>query len=144
MRGPEKMFRYLPSGSCGTPLGIVGALPQGARQRNPRSNLRAMRHLRHDRQVAPHQSQALAHANQAEAHICLSKRRVKPSASVRNTKIDSIATTRQFYLNFRRPAVFYNVSQRFLHDSKETEAYVLRDLFRNVLMNKLHSKVVLQ
>lgn len=60
---PEKMFRYLPSGSCGTPLGIVGALPQGARQRNPRSNLRAMRHLRLDRQVAPHQSQALAHAD---------------------------------------------------------------------------------
>ena len=52
--------------------------------------------------------------------------------------------TSQFYPNLRCPAVLYHVSQRFLHDSKQTKTYVLRDPFGNLLMNKLHSKVVLQ
>ena len=52
--------------------------------------------------------------------------------------------TSRFYANLRRPAVLYNVSQRFLHDSKQTETYVLRNPLRNLLMNKLHSQVVLQ
>lgn len=76
-----------------------------------------MRHLRFDRKVAPDQSQALAHADQAET-IFFRKRRVESCPGVRDAEIDLIAMMSELHLGLRRSAVLHDVTQGLLRDSK--------------------------
>jgi hypothetical protein len=52
--------------------------------------------------------------------------------------------TRQLYLSFRRSAVLHDVLQSLLHDPKQAQGHILRNLSRNVMVDKLDLQVVLR
>jgi translation initiation factor 2 beta subunit (eIF-2beta)/eIF-5 len=64
-------------------------------------------------------------------------------AGVGDAKVNSIDVARQVNLGIGGSAVLHNVLQRLLRDPKQAQSYILRNLSRNVMVDKPDLQAVL-
>src|SRR5260370_8431815 len=69
--------------------------------------------------------------------------RAESHAGVVNAEIDSSAMTRQPSLGLRSSAGLHDVPQGLLRDPKQAQSHLVRNLPRNMVMDKLNLQIVL-
>src|SRR6266853_6250416 len=70
--------------------------------------------------------------------------RAESCAGIGDAEIDSIVMTRQLNLGLRSFAVLHDVPQGLLHDPKQAQSHLVRNLSRNMVIDKLDLQIVLQ
>src|ERR1700757_4480961 len=90
-----------------------------------------------------HESNPFPHTNQPNPGRSIDILRIKSCPGVRNAQLDAIAMTRKLHLGLSRTAVLDDVSQCFLHNSKEAKRHFLREHLIYVNVDKLNVGAVL-
>jgi hypothetical protein len=72
-----------------------------------------------------HEPNPFPHTDEPDPNHSLVRFRIEAGPEIRNGQFDFIAAARKVNHRFRSPAVLDNVSQGFLHNSKEAECYIL-------------------